>query len=477
MPDNASLYVRLSGKAEDISTGHITQEADGRKLAREHGCDVVAIHFDNGQSGDKRNRQAWLSWISDAREGRANVLIAPSIDRVSRGGLAGMGRFLDVLAGVDADGKKISEPVRCLTVKDRLDSQAPGWDMQVAVLSTMAKMERDLIQGRILRSVRERQEQGRFIGGTVPKGFRKVPNPDGVGSILEVYEPEAHVLRQLAEKFISGESSRSIVRWLNEGELRPARAKHWSIVTAKAVLRGKATQDLFSPAQRRALGRILAPDPDYKGGGRQPTRLLSGLVFCDGCGRAMYVGDGGSRNPGWKVYRCQSYSTSAHCPAATSISASLAEAKVTEMWLDGWGKLALTQEVWMADERADRIALLEDAVDEARREVANALRGDRKAALAALEALEDQLDQVNASPIELINEFRDTGLTWAQAFGKAALDEKRDFLRRTIGSIRVLPGNPGGRGDAMDRLKFKGMVLGPGTGSLGGSSPKPKPLV
>jgi DNA invertase Pin-like site-specific DNA recombinase len=92
--------------------------------------------------------------LDDAKKARCDHLLAHHLDRVSRGSLAGIAAFMDVVEGLGPDGKPSHTPPQFLSVDDRLDSQSASWDMEVGMRSIFAREERKRISDRVKRAKR-----------------------------------------------------------------------------------------------------------------------------------------------------------------------------------------------------------------------------------------------------------------------------------------------------------------------------------
>jgi hypothetical protein len=115
--------VRLSREADAENLSKDGMIADCRAVADREGLDVIAVHVDDGISGAVRNRPAFLAWLADVREGRADTLISWHADRMTREGVNVAAMILDVVEGKDdVTGKVIRPAVRLLDTKG-LDSQ------------------------------------------------------------------------------------------------------------------------------------------------------------------------------------------------------------------------------------------------------------------------------------------------------------------------------------------------------------------
>lgn len=462
--ETGSGYIRLSDDSEEESTGGITQGEDLRALAASHGIELLYLRVDDGKSGELRSRKEYDLWLADATERGVQNLLAWKFDRVTRAGLAGLVRFYDALEGKDANGKVVRPTTRFLSFQDRMDSNSPAWTIQSYVMAGLAKSELDTIKSRVRRSREYRKAQGRFLGGVVPVGFRKERSPDHPGFVLVVDEAESEILLAAARRVVAGDTMLSVIRYMHES-LPPRRAAQWSSVTVRATLLKECNKEFMGPALRRALRQRLVEEVGPHGG-RAPARLLSGLLHCTSCGRAMTV-TGSAQTRG---YRCPN---ALECPRPVSVMARRIEECVLDLWHSGWGQLAMTEKVRVADLRAAEITRLEDATAEAQEALGRASsREVRLEIMEALDGLEEALRAAQAEPATQTVLYRETGRTWGQAFAGAPMDERRELLRKTLGSITVSHGQRGIKRFDPDRLAFgAGMVLGPRTAALGGSSP------
>lgn len=470
-PRTISLYLRLSKAADDESTGLQSQEADLRALATARGLTVVAVHVDDGESGALRNRPGLLAWLADAREGRADHLAAWKLDRVSRGGSAGLAEFLDTLSGVDRDGRPCSPPVRFLSVADHLDSASPSWDLTAAVMGALAKAERDAIRSRIVRARAAREVSGRWNGGPTPFGYRAVPNPDGPGKVLDVDPDEAELVREAAARILAGDSLSSVVRYANSPDgYPPRRAAHWTRVALRQVLTGTIVAGqvirvrdgvpapvldpqgrpvtvpaILTADESAALRAILTPKPDAKKGGRRPSRLLSGLLRCHACDEPLQVA---RRVDGSVTYRCQNGRETGTCAAPVSISALALEGYMASLFLSTYGSSPAYVR------RAEIIGAA--AVEAAERDVAEALAELASSATAEaftrLQEAQAARDTALAAPQVAETRLVPTGRTVRETWHAAAVEDRRELLASHYAEIIVRPGRRGPRGIDPERL-------------------------
>jgi site-specific DNA recombinase len=483
----ASLYLRLSAASDEDSTGLNSQEADLRRLAEERGLQVVAVHRDDGLSGALRNRPGFLAWLEDGRSGRATDLLAWKLDRVSRGGSAGLARFLDVLEGVDDEGRATGRGARFLSWADRLDSSAQGWDVQAAVLGAIAKGERDAIRTRMLRHREANRASGRAVGGRRAWIFETAPRPGGGLRLVPVPE-HADAVRSALEILRSGGSLGDVVRDWTARSLEPKTitktvkgervevTPDWSVGAVRRILsnpnlygatlhrgalvrnedgtvRVDEEQALLSFADWTDLQALLGGRSTSRSARSEDPALLAGLLSCGSCMRTMYPHrPGGGRR---HTYRCRG---GAGCDRPTSVVMAEAEALVVEVWRGTFGDRP-TEDVVRRAPRvdADEVARVEEALRDVEDRLSRTddeeeglrLFRTRRDLRERLAALHDEAPEVEVERVS-------SGLTYAETYDAATtVEERTRLLDLAWDAIVVEPGvRGGGRGEIEDRIRF-----------------------
>lgn len=441
----ASLLLRLSGKANDASTGLAQQEKDLRSLAARHGLDVVAVHVDNGRSGALRKRPGLLAWLDDATSGRATHLLADKIDRVSRGGIAALAAFLDVVEGVNADGEPSHPPVRFLSIKDNLDSASASWDLQVAVMGALAKGERDAIKARITsHRIEVRETVDRVHGGSRPAWVQAVPREGGGTTWIPDPDHARHV-RWAIDHVIDGGSLMSVCReWTARG-WEPKGAA-WSATTVRRILKSPALYGVLTVGGvRRDADGVAVRNPalalvsfgrwqalqnalQVRSGRRETQRgprtpaLLAGLLVCDNCERIMYSHKPNDRT---RQYRCRG---GLECNRRAAVVQSFADEVVTRFTLALVGGLVIVPE-FAAVESVDAADLA--AVEQAHAAVQGRLMSGSATAddLASFNSLTSRLlelrDKVDAAEAALEASSTADLRTISERYADAKTDPER----------------------------------------------------
>jgi site-specific DNA recombinase len=476
--NTASINIRLSKEAREENLSKDGMLAECRALCERLGLRIVAEHIDDGISGSVRNRPGFVAWLEDARQCRADHLVAWHVDRMTRKGVNVAGMILDAVEGKDPEtGKQIRHRVRLLDTKGLDSDPDSGGDdsafrFKLVIAAEIARAERERMRDRNRAAHRRATAAGRWTGGPPPYGFQAVPNPDGPGWVL-VHEPaEGAFLREAAERILTGQNLSQVTRWANlYSGMKPRKTTTWNRRSLGHILSGFPIQGkvvalvdgkpvpvvdetgtpvtlepiLDSDTSAAVRQKLAVKDPNAAKAGRKPSRLLSGLVLCSGCGSRMTVS---RRGNGHINYRCPEGYTDGRCKRPVSISAPLLEELIEGNFLRSYG----SDPEYVKRAQVAGAALVEEAED-AKTAALNALSAAPTAEnLGRLQEADEALQAAYAVPRETTVTLVPTGRTVADAWAAAELEDRRDMLTTNYVAIYVKPGQRGKRSIDPGRL-------------------------
>jgi site-specific DNA recombinase len=320
----AALYVRVSTDDQVEKYGLDAQRADMRALAARRGYRVTTEYRDDGYSGATSQRPALARLRADLAAGPPfGVLLIPEVDRLARD----LALQLALVQEIEKAGVRIEWKTgpRDTSTNGRAFEQMRG---------VFAEMERGIIRERTMRGKLAKAEQGRFVCGRAPFGYRLDPQaPSG----LAVHAGEAAIVRRIFRwAAVEGQSTREIVRALREHGVAFGRS------TVKRVLgnstyTGRAYYNVFRRAGAtrtrrdradwkeirvpaivdaamfdRARARLAANRTERVGRPPAAVYVLRGLLTCE-CGRRM---GGNTGRRGRAEYRCNGRDVVGNRPGA-----------------------------------------------------------------------------------------------------------------------------------------------------------------
>lgn len=263
------------------------------------------------------DRPGWRALVATASA--IDVVIVWKVDRLAR-------RVLDFL---HADEALRDRGAALVAVEDPVDMTTPQGRAFATMLAVFGEMESAATRARVKAARDYLIRAGRIVGGTVPYGWRKVPNPEGPGYVLAQDSERIEYVRGMAHRVIAGQTIYSVVKWLNEVEAPLPRASQknrktdeWAYSTVERLLRspvlagmtpyqpGRRRHDAHDPTavlrgedglpvvdesvailtteERRSLVAALdtreSPQSRPRASKGTTSPLLSGLVTCGPCG-------------------------------------------------------------------------------------------------------------------------------------------------------------------------------------------------
>jgi len=284
----AAVYARISSD-DGTALGVTRQVEDCRKLAAELGWQVVDEYVDNDVSAySGKKRPAYERMLSDLTDGLVDAVLAYHADRLTRRPIE-LEHFVET---VSAAGVR---HVRFVSGGEMDPGNGDGL-LVLRMLGAVAANESASKSRRVRRKLDEVAAAGRPHGGSVrPFGFED--------DKVTVRPAEAEVIRELATRYVAGESLRSLCSWLDDEGVRTVKGGLWRSPTLRGLLssgriaglrehRGEVVgpavwEPIITPAQR---DKILARMADAAATGRRTPRryLLSGLLRCHRCGGKLY---------------------------------------------------------------------------------------------------------------------------------------------------------------------------------------------
>ena len=298
MAKSAAIYARISSDRDGQQLGVQRQIEDCQALAERRGWTVAQVYTDDDVSAYKRTpRPAYQQLLTDLRRGDRDAVVVYNLDRLHR-----QPRELEDFIEI-CDAAKVTD---LATVSGDVDLSSHDGQLVARILGAVARKESDDKSRRIRRKHQELAQNGKVAGG----GTR----PFGYQSDRRTVDPtEATVIRELAERVLSGDSLRSLCADLTFRRVSTVTGAPWKIQTMRNMLMsyrlsgqrehlgelvGPAEwQPIIEPDHTQRLRAILA-DPD-RPANRTPRRyLLTRLVRCGLCGYEMVSrprGDGERR--------------------------------------------------------------------------------------------------------------------------------------------------------------------------------------
>ena len=308
----AVSYERVSVDKRDARRSVGEQRADNLAVADREGWQVVETFRDNDRSASRfatKPRPAFVALVAAVKAGRVDVVIAWEASRLSRK----LGEFVDFRDACARRGVLWSIGGRTYDPADERDT------LPLIMQACEAESDSARTSKRVLRAVTATAEAGR-PHGRMTYGYRREYDPATKAFLRQVIDDgQAAVLREIADRFLAGESFFAIARDLtSRGVPAPAGGAVWYPTNCTRLMRnpayagrrmrnGQYVADavwppMFDDRTWSAMQAKLS-DPDRSTRKESAVRhLLTGLAVCGACDRPT-IGSMKQRG-GYRAYMC-----------------------------------------------------------------------------------------------------------------------------------------------------------------------------
>lgn len=228
-PRRCVIYARIS-VTQEASVSIDRQVEASRQYAAARGWKVVEVFTDDGVSATHNrpeDRPGWRALLESAHS--YDAVLVWKIDRLAR-------RVIDFLQAHEA---LTGHGAGIVAVEDPVDMTTAQGRAFATLLAVFGEMEAEAIRGRVKAARTHLLRNGRAVGGTVPYGWRTVPNPNGPGRVMAQNPDRIEYVRRAAELVLAGGTIYSAVQWLDEvsAPTPTTRARGWSYSTVERMLR------------------------------------------------------------------------------------------------------------------------------------------------------------------------------------------------------------------------------------------------
>ena len=281
-----ALYVRVS-TVEQSEHGYSIQEQTERlkKYCEAMDWKSYTIYTDPGYSGADTNRPGLQSMLSDIRSGKIKKVVVYKLDRLSRSQKDTLELIEDEFLKNNCD---------FISMNENFDTSTPFGRAMVGILAVFAQLEREQIKERMAMGKEARAKEGKWHGGVNPMGY------DYIDGNLIVNEYAALQIREIYDRFISGEPLRAIETDLRKREVKHNNNGYWNPKQMRRTMSNKlylgyikdhdkwikGTHEAIIDQETfdKANALLLQRHNSFGNTSRTQSTILGGLLFCSRCG-------------------------------------------------------------------------------------------------------------------------------------------------------------------------------------------------
>lgn len=227
-----AIYCRVSTD-EQAEFGY---SIDEQKRLLEEWCKandyiIYKCYSDRGISGKNiKDRPALKELLSDAKEGKFDMVISWKINRVSRK-LEDVLKIVNILEKNNITFKSYSEP---------FETDTPAGRMQFQMMALIGEFERGTIAQNVKMGMIAKAKNGDWCGGRV-LGYDLVPNnspeEEKKGkNKLEINEKEAEIVRFIFNEYSKGKGYKAITNQINKLGYKTKKGNDFSVGSIRDIL-------------------------------------------------------------------------------------------------------------------------------------------------------------------------------------------------------------------------------------------------
>lgn len=221
LPLKVAIYTRVSTDEQAKEGFSLQAQRDIlKKYAESKSLEVYDTYSDDGYSGKNYERPEIQRLFKHLYEGKFQVILVKSVDRISR-------RLSDI--SKLQDEVLLPNNCRLLVSDNNLDSSTLDGRMFINLIGTFAEYERGMIINRVKTGMEKRAEEGYWNGGII-LGY------DNVNKELVINREEASLVKRIFELRAEGKGYKYIAKTVNEDGYRSKKGNLFSITAIKTIL-------------------------------------------------------------------------------------------------------------------------------------------------------------------------------------------------------------------------------------------------
>ena len=484
-PIPAALYARVSSERQDVDLSVAAQLRALRDYAEKNGYLVVREYIDEAESGRIADRPQFRRMLDEAAKPEApfREILVWKFSRFTRKREHAVA-FKSMLR---------RKGVRVVSITEHADDSPTGKLME-AIIESVDEFYSENLAQEVSRGMREAASRGFWVATYAPYGYRKVHVQDGAKKRpkLELDPPADAVVKRIFDMALRGRSSLDITKTLNAEGIASPRGKQWLKSAVHTMLTngaytgtlvwGETAKDgqppvrverafpaIVSKTRFRQVARLLrsrAPRAAHPRRAASPY-LLSGLVKCRACGKALTAAE--AKSGRYTYYVCHSLLKKGRGTCKTPrlnakrfeglIIGNIRDNILTESNIRDLVKIVDEEMDGMAREQRKRLKVIEEELEEVKRrlgriwqviETTDIEMSDATARIREHRERKEKLEAAAEDARATLRERRvtldkvETITAFAQDMSEflrtSELTESRAFIRSFVREIEVRPG-------------------------------------
>ena len=389
----AALYARVSSDRQDVDLSVAAQLRALRDYAEKNGYLVCREYIDEAESGRIADRPQFQRMLDEASKPQSpfQEILVWKFSRFTRKREHAVA-FKSMLR---------RRGVRVVSITEQADDTPTGKLLE-AIIESVDEFYSENLAQEVTRGMRESASRGFWVTSYAPYGYKRVHVQDGPKKrpTLELNPPADAVVRRIFDMALQGKSILDVTKTLNAEGIPTTNGKKWLKTTIHtmldneaytgAVVWGTKAKDGAPPVRVEDAHPAIISKGEFQRvkkllGSRAPKRmnprrasspyLLSGLLRCQTCGKAMTAAE--AKSGKYTYYVCHSLlkrgSGTCKTPRLNAknfeelIVTNIRENVLTESNIRDLVKLLDEEMDGVAAEQRERLETIEEELEEVKR--------------------------------------------------------------------------------------------------------------
>ena len=317
-----ALYARVSSDRQDVDLSVSAQLRALRDYAQKNGYLVAREYVDEAESGRIADRPQFQKMLNEASkpESPFQEILVWKFSRFTRKREHAVA-FKAMLR---------RRGVRVVSITEHADDSPTGKLME-AIIESVDEFYSENLAQEVTRGMREAASRGFWVTSYAPYGYKRVYVQDGPKKrpTLELNPPADAVVRRIFDMVLQGKSILDVTKTLNAEGIPTTNGKKWLKTTIHTMLANEAytgavvwgikAKDKADPVRVEDAFPAIVSKREFQRakkllGSRAPKQvnprrasspyLLSGLLKCETCGKAMTAAE--AKSGKYTYYVCHS---------------------------------------------------------------------------------------------------------------------------------------------------------------------------
>lgn len=227
------IYIRLS--KEDLLKDENSESESVKnqrkliyKYLKENNLNIEKEYIDDGYSGTTFNRPAFNNLLKDIKNNKINMVITKDLSRLGRD---------YIKTGYYVENYFPTYKIRYVSILDGIDTYYDSTNNEIAPFKALFNDMVSKDTSKKIKSIlKNKKEQGLFLGSKAPYGYKKDPNNKNK---LIIDNVESKIVKKIFSLSLNGNNNRDIAAYLNKKQILSPSNQRWTSSSVYNILNNK----------------------------------------------------------------------------------------------------------------------------------------------------------------------------------------------------------------------------------------------